>query len=91
MCCNTAQALVFLLVSVSYDTAQVLVFLLMSRCCDMHSPNQGQIDAWLSVIYNADSGHITNVSHTSLHASGVMWAAGGGFFTLFVLSFVIIL
>ena len=34
MCCDTAQALVFLLVSMCCDTAQVLVFLLVSVCCD---------------------------------------------------------
>ena len=33
-CCDTAQALVFLLVSIYCDTAQVLVFLLVSIYCD---------------------------------------------------------
>ena len=31
---DTAQALVFLLVSVCFDTVQALVFLLVSECCD---------------------------------------------------------
>ena len=36
VCCDTAQALaVFLLVSVCCDTAQALVFLLVSVCCDI--------------------------------------------------------
>ena len=34
VCCDTAQALMFLLVSVRCDTAQALVFLLVSACCD---------------------------------------------------------
>ena len=34
VCCDTAQALVFLLMSVCCDTAQALVFLLVSLCCD---------------------------------------------------------
>ena len=38
-CWDTAQALVFLLVSMCCDTAQALVFWLVSMCCD--SPNLG--------------------------------------------------
>ena len=34
VCCDRAQALVFLLVSVCCDTAQALAFLLVSVCCD---------------------------------------------------------
>ena len=34
VCCDTAEALMFLLVSVCCDTAQVLVLLLVSACCD---------------------------------------------------------
>ena len=34
MCCDTAQALVFLLVSICCDIAQSLVFLLVSICSD---------------------------------------------------------
>ena len=34
VCCNTAQALVFLLVSVCCDTAQAMLLLLVSVCCD---------------------------------------------------------
>ena len=34
VCCDTVQALVFLLESVCSDTAQALVFLLVSMCCD---------------------------------------------------------
>ena len=33
-CCDTSQALVFLLMSACCDTAQALVFLLVSACCD---------------------------------------------------------
>ena len=33
VCCDTAQALVFLLVSVCCDTTQALLFLLVSACC----------------------------------------------------------
>ena len=32
--CDTAQTLVFVLVSMCFDTAQVLVFYLVSLCCD---------------------------------------------------------
>ena len=34
LCCDTAQALAFLLVSVCCDTAQASVFLLVSLCCN---------------------------------------------------------
>ena len=39
MCSDTAQALVFLVVSVCSDTAQALVFLVASVCSD--SPSLG--------------------------------------------------
>ena len=38
VCCDTAQALVFLLVSVCCGTARVSVFLLVSVCCDTSKP-----------------------------------------------------
>ena len=45
--CDKAQALVFLLVSICYDTAHPVVFLLVSVCCDVTKLVD---DSWLNVL-----------------------------------------
>ena len=51
MCCDTAQALVFLLVSVCCDTAQALVFLLVSVCCDTAQIKEGSTVLNILLLY----------------------------------------
>ena len=53
VCCDTAQAFVFLLVSVCCDTALAWVFMLMSVCCD--SPSLGVL-AGVSMSFVCDKG-----------------------------------